>query len=92
MTNEELRNKLYNQRFIAGGDYNKEDPFVGIHFEDLVDIKQKIEDDVIKKAVDWLMDNANDYIINDKCISSERDWLKVKSELFDDLKEAMKGD
>lgn len=49
-------------------------------------------DDAIEKAVEWLEDNVNDYVFNDKSFPNERDWLKVKSELFGDLKQAMKGE
>ena len=48
------------------------------------------KEQMIDKAVEWLIINANDYIINDK-EDYGRDWLKIKSEMFDDFKKAMEG-
>lgn len=42
MNKQELKNLLYNRRFIAGGDYDKENPFVGIWLDDLVEIGNEI--------------------------------------------------
>ena len=46
------------------------------------------DETMIEKAVEWLINNVNDYIINDKQ-DDGRDWLKVKSEMFNDFKKAM---
>ncbi len=52
---------------------------------------QKEQD--INKACEWLVEHSNDYLINDKyplpCGKMSRDWLKVKSEMFDDFRKAM---
>lgn len=42
MNKQELKNLLYNHKFIAGGDYDKENPFVGIWLDDLVEIINEI--------------------------------------------------
>jgi len=53
-------------------------------------------DAFIEKAWDWLSNHVNDYIINDKYIlpngKMSRDWLKVKSDMFEDFKKYMKGE
>lgn len=50
----------------------------------------------IEKAIDWLSNHVNDYIINDKYIlpngKMNRDWFKVKSDMFEDFKKYMKGE
>ena len=55
-----------------------------------------ITDDFIEKAVDWLSNHVNEYIINDKYIlpngKMSRDWFKVKSDMFEDFKKYMKGE
>lgn len=40
---EKLRNILYNKKCIA--DYREEDPFVGIYFNDLIDLFEEIIED-----------------------------------------------
>ena len=51
---------------------------------------------MIEKACEWLSNHVNDYIVNDKYIlpngKMSRDWLKVKSEMFDDFRKYMKGE
>ena len=39
----------------------------------------------IENIVEWLENNVNDYVFNDG-----ENWLKVKSELFDIIKQTMK--
>jgi len=50
----------------------------------------------IEKAIDWLSNHVNEYIINDKYIlpngKMNRDWFKVKSDMFEDFKKHMKGE
>jgi len=52
-------------------------------------------DAFIEKAVNWLSEHVNDYVINDKYPlpngEISRDWLKVKSDMFSDFRKAMKG-
>lgn len=47
----------------------------------------------LDRACEWLIEHSNDYLINDKyplaCGKMSRDWLKVKSEMFDDFRKAM---
>ena len=43
----------------------------------------------VEKACEWLMNNVNDYIINDTYLDG--DWYKVKSEMFDDFRKAMEN-
>lgn len=52
------------------------------------DIEYTRTDAFIEKACEWLLNNTNYYIINDKTKFGV-DWLKVKAELFDDFKKAM---
>lgn len=47
------------------------------------------EKQMINKAVEWLIGHVNDYIVNDNCGGEHRNWLKVKSECFIDLRKAM---
>ena len=49
-----------------------------------IDIAKK---QFIEKACEWLMNNVNDYIINDIYLGG--DWYKVKSEMFDDFRKEM---
>ena len=42
----------------------------------------------IENVVEWLENNVNNYVFNDK--SNDNDWLKVRSELFDVIKQAIK--
>lgn len=41
----------------------------------------------VDKACEWLMNNVNDYIINDIYLGG--DWYKVKSEMFYDFRKSM---
>jgi len=54
---------------------------------------QWMKEQLINKACEWLVEHSNDYLINDKyplpCGEMSRDWLKVKSEMFDDFRKAM---
>ena len=43
----------------------------------------------VENACEWLINNVNDYIINDIYLGG--DWYKVKSEMFDDFRKAMEG-
>ena len=43
---------------------------------------------MLEKAAYWLQEHVNDYLFDDG--TPERPWLKCKSEMFDDLKKAMK--
>ena len=58
-----------------------------------VDIALKMHEwtkkQTIDEVVEWLSDHVNDYIINDKQNDNSRDWLKVKSDCFADLRKAM---
>lgn len=42
----------------------------------------------IENVVEWLENNVNNYVFNDK--RNDNDCLKVRSELFDVIKQAMK--
>ena len=43
---------------------------------------------MLEKAIDWLQEHVNDYLFDDG--TSDRPWLKCKSDMFDDFKKAMK--
>lgn len=42
---------------------------------------------MIEKAIYWLQNHVNDYLFDDG--TSERPWLKCKSDMFDNFKKAM---
>lgn len=42
---------------------------------------------MLEKAIYWLQEHVNDYLFDDG--TSERPWLKCKSDMFDDFKKAM---
>lgn len=42
---------------------------------------------MLEKAIYWLQEHVNDYIFDDG--TSERPWLKCKSDMFDNFKKAM---
>lgn len=43
----------------------------------------------IDKAIEWLQTNVNNYIFNDNDGGKTKDWLKVRSDCFDDFRKAM---
>ena len=43
---------------------------------------------MIDKAVEWLSDHVNDYLINDKS-DGGKDWLKCRADMFDNFRKAM---
>ena len=43
---------------------------------------------MLEKAAYWLQEHVNDYLFDDG--TSDRPWLKCKSDMFDDFKKAMK--
>lgn len=58
MTREEFKNMLYNRRYIAGGDYNNENPFVGMWLDDFVEITHEINNELIERACRWLKEQS----------------------------------
>lgn len=42
---------------------------------------------MLEKAICWLQGHVNDYLFDDG--TSERPWLKCKSDMFDNFKKAM---
>lgn len=44
---------------------------------------------MLEKAIDWLQYHVNDYLFDDG--TSERSWLKCKSEMFDAFRKAMEN-
>lgn len=45
---------------------------------------------LVNEVIEWLSNNVNNYIVNDKQNVNERDWLKVKSDCFNDLRKHIK--
>ena len=64
MNKQELKNLLYNRRFIAGGDYDKENPFVGIWLDDLVEIgNENMQCNIMQYNLKLVSDNKDIIII-----------------------------
>lgn len=42
---------------------------------------------MLEKSICWLQEHVNDYLFDDG--TSERPWLKCKSDMFDNFKKAM---
>ena len=91
MTNEEFKNMLYNRRYIAGGDYDNENPFVGMWLDDFVDITHEINSQLIEKACEWLHEELDKmeevHYIHVHGFDTER-----RDEFLERFKKAMKGD
>lgn len=58
MTKEELKNILIENKCIASGDWDNENPFVSIDFDTLYDILKKEKQQWIDKACEWLFKNT----------------------------------
>ena len=90
MTNEEKARELGDRLINAVGHTVKDR-------KEIIDITNEMiewkEQQIIEKAVKWMEENINNYIVNDQYElpngSMSRDWLKIKSECFTDFKKAM---
>lgn len=100
MTNEEKARTLSLQDHLSNDDYAlcpSNDTIIRLNaYGAAMKMAEWKEKEMIEKAVKWMEDNINNYIVNDQYElpngSMSRDWLKVKSECFTDFKKAMKGE
>ena len=87
MTNEEKAKEI-GQKFYFDTMNSNEAAYKGA-----LQMAQWKEQQMIERAVRWMEDNINNYIVNDQYElpngSMSRDWLKVKSEFFTDFKKSM---
>lgn len=88
MTREEFKNMLYNQRFIAGGDYDNENPLVAMWLDDFVEITHEINNELIEKACEWLESNLDGYLV----IEEDDNACYIHSNVYRHFMSAMKGD
>lgn len=86
MNKQKLKNLLYNRKFIAGGDYDKENPFVGIWLDDLVEIGN----DIMQYNLKLVSDNKDIIIISINNVKKlvplkdKNDYPIIMVEYYDD--------
>lgn len=92
MTKEQLKNILIENKCIASGDWDNENPFVGIDLDALYDIFKKEKQQIIEKAVSWLNEIVDDDELKYVWFDKEEGQKGITQEFIDDFKKAMKGE